>query len=855
MSFTNARSINNKFDNIKLLLHSSKVNILAISESWLKPVHESSNFYIPNYLFFRCDRLKNRGGGVCAWISNNYSPQVCFTSNLHSEFIIIHLTSLKILLGVIYIPPDISAQEKNLLSSEITDSFDQLLIKLPNSRLILCGDFNSFPVNLLNSSMDLVNIVNTPTRGSATLDLALMDNDMANNYNVQIDSPLSSSDHNIITLIPNIQSVKKKVPSYSISWDFRASNMNSLLNNLQLVNWNLDELTAEDSVIRFHATLSSLLSNCIPRKTIVFSDNDKQWVTPRLKSLLNDKWRAWRNKNFPVFQHFKDKLKSEIVIAKKNWASRIRTNSKNTWSAVNEIRGSKKKNQSSSQSISDLFSSNTEAIIHITNLFSSKFGPPSNYECQSNNFDLSEVPAFTEQEVSMIIQKLKKKKASGKDKIPTKVYINSSDVIITPLTTIFNKCLRHKEFPNYWKEAAVIPLPKVNPPTKQDLRPVSLLCVPGKILESLILKRIKKDILKKYDSNQFGFLPMSSTTCALVAMQHYITELLDLRRVSCVIVIAVDLSAAFDLVSHDILLKKLRHLHSTYFNILKDFLKNRSQRILLCKEEGSLTHVPSGVPQGSILSPYLFGLFFADFQPHLQRSNIVKYADDGTIIFPVFKNENADAIYNLINEEISSTNTWCNNNMQKLNLSKVKILRIGQNIPWRPEDIDVYGTLFTYELKILGVTWNYKLNWNSHITTIYKTASRRLYTLRILKSVLTKEELKLLYTATIRSLMEYAAAVFDHLPNKLQSLLDRVQSRAHKIICNNNCPCFQNLLQRRHKLSFALFHKVVNNSNHTLYQFLSLRSNSGRFILPHIRTNFKLNNFIIANSIKFNSNL
>ena len=75
-----------------------------------------------------------------------------------------------------------------------------------------------------------------------------------------------------------------------------------------------------------------------------------------------------------------------------------------------------------------------------------------------------------------------------------------------------------------WKMVEVIPLPKSLPISINQLRPVSLQNIPMKIMEKLVLSKYKDKILKNIDNQQFGFRPMSSTTCALIQITEYITK-------------------------------------------------------------------------------------------------------------------------------------------------------------------------------------------------------------------------------------------------------------------------------------------------------------------------------------------
>lgn len=766
------------------------------------------------------------------------------------ELLIIYLAKSKIILVTVYSPPNLSAAQKNSLSTYITGTLDSFLLFYPNSKVIINGDFNNYNTDHLCNLFSLKNMVHIETRGSSIIDLILIDNSLTSHYKpVYTYPPIATSDHNIVVLQSH-EVINQRNTKNLVTYDMRESNMNSFLLLLSQSNWASSDITSEEAVIKLHTNLMVSFANSIPAKSVILSTNDKAWVSPRLKTLFNEKWKAWRRQNFTLYRHYQAKIKEEIPKAKQYWANHLRDRAKSPWHLLNEVRNSKR----SRFDINQLFKSKEEALLHITELFNSKFGSDSTYNICSDNIAVP-VDPITQQELRLAAKLMKSKSAAGRDNIPSIIYKKALDVISPFLQIIYNKCLEEGKFPKYWKEAVICPVPKITPPTKNDVRPISLLPYPSKLFERVILSRIKNDLINKYDTQQYGFRPSSSTSCALISLQKTVSFLLDQGSVSSVLVIAIDLSAAFDLVHHDLLLTKLKFLHPTYFNIIKDFLRDRSQRVRLENNFGVNSRVPSGVPQGSSLSPYLFSIFFADYSPILRRSTVIKYADDATIVLPIFKTDDHDSIVDSIKAEIDNTNEWCNSNKQKLNLKKVKILNISQTICANINH-PIYSPLLVNEMKILGITINNKFNWNSQIFAITTIANQRLYALRRLKNVLKKEELLLLYNGTIRSVLEYASVVYPVLSKKLEHKIALVQTRAHNIICHKNCRCnsLANLTLRRESISFLLFKSIVNNTCHPLHHLLLPKSpRSSRFILPQCKSNLKLNSFFIHNSIKFNS--
>ena len=139
----------------------------------------------------------------------------------------------------------------------------------------------------------------------------------------------------------------------------------------------------------------------------------------------------------------------------------------------------------------------------------------------------------------------------------------------------------------------------------------------SRICENTFLRKYRKPMLSNYDDQQFAYRDQSSTVCALVKLHGTITKHLVDQSVKAVRIIAIDLSKAFDGIPHDLLLDKLSGLSvpdvAFFVNWIKSYLSNRQQRVRLSTFISSLVAACSGVPQGSLLGPYLFALFMRDF--------------------------------------------------------------------------------------------------------------------------------------------------------------------------------------------------------------------------------------------------
>ena len=139
----------------------------------------------------------------------------------------------------------------------------------------------------------------------------------------------------------------------------------------------------------------------------------------------------------------------------------------------------------------------------------------------------------------------------------------------------------------------------------KDLRPISLTSTLSKTAESIIIDtELKPIILKWVNPNQFGFIPGSSTTFALISKFHHWLNACDNRHVIIkdVRTVLLDFKKAFDFVDHNLLIAELYSLSvkPTVVNWIIEFLRDRSQRVKLNSDcFSSWLTVPAGVPQGT----------------------------------------------------------------------------------------------------------------------------------------------------------------------------------------------------------------------------------------------------------------
>ena len=619
-------------------------------------------------------------------------------------------------------------------------------------------------------------------------------------------------------------------------WDFRKSNIERF--NCSLAMSDFSQVLLKDDVddmcSEFYSVLREAMA-CIPSTYVTLSDKDKPWMTPVLKTLINKRWNAYRTKQWQLFAHYKIKVKQEIRKAKLIWTQRQMSSSKNVWKVVNEVRGKSSRNNFGS--LIQRFGGLGEFLPALQNELNKNFNTEDSGELKTA---VNESWCFQLNitDVLMALKKLKLTKSSGSDEIPNRLIKEGAEWLSFPLYHIFVKSVNDRKFPRCWKIADVIPIPKCRHPTISDFRPISLIPVISKIFERLILKSVSHDLLNLFGQNQFAFRKYGSTESALVRIHDFATTLLDDAGLAGVRLTCLDLTKAFDKLQHTVLLNNLldRGINHGFILWLRSYLSGRTQRLKIFGSYGPSADIPSGVPQGSVIGPVLFAAVMGSLKVSPESLAVI-YADDITLVEPVPKNNNE------LTDNIRAIQKWIKANNMCLNLKKSKQMFVScssRQVSFYP-DIEV-----CHNMKILGVIWSSNLSWSLHFESFLRLAAQRLYVLRILKPLLSKEQLASVYNSLIVSLFLYCAPLFISLPQNISQKLEKFNKRVHSLICGKCCKCplfppISSLRERRARKFFMLCEAVVS---HPLHELVPKRmKNSGHLRLPHIRTSRRHNSF------------
>ena len=560
-----------------------------------------------------------------------------------------------------------------------------------------------------------------------------------------------SSDH--CGLIASFPMPLRKKPHKIECRPYTASRCNKFKNNiaLKVTPSIVERETPNEMYEALFDVVQREYQSVFKTKTINISGTSvgfNQWATPgiyksraRLYELYGLKKHRFDITFLEYVKNYSKLFKKICVIAKSNFLSATIKNSNNkvkaTWKIINNETGKSNKQENQLEIMVDnKLVTKAADIAEVFNEFfasipSTTTRSLSSSPSKAENLLHSSVPKcshvfsfdhVTPRDVVNVFNSLKSKNTGDYWGISIKLLSNIIDIVAPCLAVTFNKCVDSGTFPDLMKSSKVIPLFKSG--SKNDIgnfRPISILPAFSKIFEKLILKQL----LRHFNSNsllhkdQFGFTKGCSTTDAGVALLKHIFDAWENSQNA--IGVFCDLSKAFDCVHHATLLRKLRHygVQNEALNVIDSYLSNRFQCVDVNGAKSSRLPVQLGVPQGSILGPFLFLVYINDLPYFLKGiCDVVLFADDTSLIFKVDRNRQ---VFDDVNSALSMVTDWFTSNNLVLNAKKTKCIKfalpnvrnLGPNIVLGNDELETVNSAV-----FLGITIDSKLQWGSHISSL-----------------------------------------------------------------------------------------------------------------------------------------
>ena len=529
-----------------------------------------------------------------------------------------------------------------------------------------------------------------------------------------------------------------------------------------------------------------------------------QWLTPEIQQAMRLRDNFKKSKQFDDYKRQRNKVNILVRKAKRAFFEKLVSNDNKisqVWKALNVLSNKSRRNHSTSHNFTEE-TFNSHLVSTVQNIKYS-IPNPSATECLKSRERLQvycrnrlrasdelSIPLLSIHEVSRLILSLNSKKTLDAMHLNANILKLSLPYICESLTFLYNLCLKNHVFPRIFKEAKVIPIPKTkNAKDVDDFRPISILPVISKPLEKHIHFHLLNYLEDRnlFHKLQSGFRPNHSCNTAQIRLCNSWTKAIDEENI--VGAVYLDLRKAFDMVDHDILLRKL----SIYFQnensvlLLRSYLSDRTQRTYVNGSLSSLIETYHGVPQGSILGPLLFCLYINDLPLHLRHKNVALdlFADDASLSA---SGKNPHTFQTALQESIDDVQEWCALNKMALNPSKSKcmIITVRQKHQLRPLclHLQLNGQIIDQvkEHRLLGVVIDDQLNWISHIHFVQKKISNNIFLLSRLKHYVSSSALKTFFYAHVLAHVNYSSSIWSKADNVHIKKIDRLIRRSVRIM-------------------------------------------------------------------------
>ena len=286
----------------------------------------------------------------------------------------------------------------------------------------------------------------------------------------------------------------------------------------------------------------------------------------------------------------------------------------------------------------------------------------------------------------------------------------------------------------------------------------------------------------------------------------------------------MDLSKAFDRLSHDLIIAKLAAygLADGALQIIYSYLKNRKQNVKVKAVISLLKVILARVPQGSLLGPLLFNIFINDIFCFI-TSNLHNFADDNTFLAV------AESLQSLVNELEHQAKKAIDRfqinqmiaNPEKFKAIVLKRLNANEALNRNLQINDIRITTSS-EVDCIGVTIDSKLTLDSYIRNICKKASRQLNTLFRLNRYLLPHQRKVLTKSFVLANFNYCPMVWHFCSCKMYKKMERIHKRALRFMLNDFCSDYQTLIAKARTTTLEMkriqaicteVYKSLNNLN------------------------------------------
>lgn len=528
---------------------------------------------------------------------------------------------------------------------------------------------------------------------------------------------------------------------------------------------------AESAFEFFNETITRLMENNIPKKTITINGNKEVWWTKQLQVLKNrrDKLFKRSRKGNDTTEYIKvlnefDQLSTQLY---EQYIKDVQANIK---SNPNEFWRFAKLNQKSSLYTHEMQLDENVASTpsDIVELFADFF--ESNYRMDEEQWSFDDVytapSSYREVNVSLLdmetaIHSLEWQGGIGPDGIPPFVIKMCVETLTWPLWLLFQKTFEEEKIPKALKLARVVPVFKKKGKRK-DIKNYRVVVISSAILK-IFQRAVKIQLASIIDPHlvnpQHGFRPKRSVTTNLMTQSIMANEAFEKRAELDTFL--GDYESAFDRVIHRLLISKLPtfSIGPRTAKWIYAFLIEMKYYVQIGNSKSRVYESTSGIIPGSVLGPTLFLVFINDVVDVVKHSVVLLFADDLKLLKIIMDWLDVEKLQS----DIDRLNEWSSTNRLYFNKSKCAIFSAFRtvtsiNATYKLEDHVIERKEV---IRDLGIPFDHKFTFGYHIEQLTSHSRQMIgYIHRISNGRFTKETLKILYLSYVRSKLEFASTIW-----------------------------------------------------------------------------------------------
>ena len=414
----------------------------------------------------------------------------------------------------------------------------------------------------------------------------------------------------------------------------------------------------------------------------------------------------------------------------------------------------------------------------------------------SNVNSLSSFPPATEDEVRRIVMK-SPNKSCELDPIPTWLLKLCIEELLPVLTVIVNASLQTSCVPSAFKSALIRPLlkkPGLDSDILKNYRPVSNLPFVSKVVEKVVDARLERHLMSNslQEEMQSAYRRFHSTETALLRVQSDILGSLD--RGDATALVMVDLSAAFDTIDHNIILKRFQQLFGITGAALDwflSYLSDRYQTVVIHQQKSTPVRLRYGVPQGSVLGPKMYCMYTMPLGEIMRNHGTGNhfYADDAQL-YDSFSPSTTGALTDTLGcleKCLVDNGSWLRENKLCKNDDKTELAVFAS--PHCSKSLD-HLTINVGDscvesvgcVRNLGVLFDTNMSMEAQVNAVCRSAYAQLRNIGLLRSYLSTTAACSLVCGLVTSRLDYCNSLLYGIPKHLLNKLQRVQNMAARII-------------------------------------------------------------------------